>query len=108
MSKDQKPIVNRMNYLIGHLRANLKMVENGRYCIDIIRQNQAVIAALKKVNELILRGHLDSCVTTAIKGKDEGERKRVLTELVEVFKEEDRWEKKNIMLGECIAPLASF
>lgn len=63
------------------------MVEEGRYCIDVIQQNQAVIAALKKVNEMILRNHLDSCVTTAIKGKDEMERKRVLKELEEVFKE---------------------
>ena len=76
-----------MNYLIGHLRANLKMIEEGRYCIDIIRQNQAVIAALEKVNELILQNHLDTCVTRAIKGKNEKERKRVFEEIVEVFKE---------------------
>lgn len=76
--------------MIGHLKANLKMVEEGRYCIDIIRQNQAVMAALKKVNELILKNHLETCVTTAIKGKGEKERKRVLNELVEIFKEEDR------------------
>ena len=79
-----------MSYLLGHLKANLKMVKEDRYCIDIIQQNQAVIAALKKVNEMILRDHLDSCVTTAIKGKDESERKRVLKELEEVFKEEQR------------------
>lgn len=86
---DQK-VQNRMNYLLGHLRANLKMLEEGRYCIDIIQQNQAVIAALKKVNELILRNHLDTCVTTAIKGKSETERKRVLDELVEIFNKEDK------------------
>jgi DNA-binding FrmR family transcriptional regulator len=46
VSKNNKDVENRMNYLIGHLKANLKMIEDGRYCIDIIRQNQAVIAAL--------------------------------------------------------------
>ncbi|MFZ5366108.1 MAG: metal-sensing transcriptional repressor [Patescibacteria group bacterium] len=76
-----------MNYLIGHLRANLKMVEEGRYCIDIIRQNQAVISALKKVNELILRNHLDTCLTRAVRGKSEKQRKKVLEEIVEIFKE---------------------
>lgn len=86
---DQK-VQNRMNYLLGHLKANLKMLEEGRYCIDIIQQNQAVIAALKKVNELILKNHLDTCVTTAIKGKSESERKRVLNELVEIFNKEDK------------------
>ncbi len=88
--KEQNEAQRRMNYLIGHLGANLKMIEGGRYCIDIIRQNQAVIAALKKVNELILRNHLETCVTRAIKGKSETDRKKVFDELTEVFKEEER------------------
>jgi len=83
-----KKILNRMNYLIGHLQANLKMLKDDRYCIDIIRQNQAVIAALKKVNEMILRNHLETCVTNAVKGKSEKEKKRVYQEIVDVFKEE--------------------
>lgn len=79
-----------MNYLIGHLKANLKMVKEDRYCIDIIRQNQAVIAALQKVNELILKNHLDTCVTDAIRGKGEDQRRKVLGELVEIFKEGEK------------------
>ena len=84
-----KRILNRMNYLLGHLKANLKMVEEERYCIDIIRQNQAVMAALKKVNELILKNHLETCVTQAVRGKKEKEKKRVYQEIVEVFKEKN-------------------
>ena len=84
-----KKVMNRLNYLIGHLKANLKMVEENRYCIDIIRQNQAVVAALKKVNEMILRNHLETCVAKAVKGKNEAERKRVLNEITEVFREEE-------------------
>jgi len=79
-----------MNYLLGHLKANLKMVEEGRYCIDVIRQNQAVISALKKVNELILRNHLDTCVTRAVKGKNEKEKRRVYEEILEVFGEKEK------------------
>lgn len=90
MKAKDKAVLNRMNYLLGHLQANLKMVQQGRYCIDIIRQNQAVISALKKVNQLILKNHLDTCVTSAIKGKSELERKRVFDELTEIFKEEDK------------------
>lgn len=66
------------------------MIEEDRYCIDIIRQNQAVIAALKKVNELILKNHLDTCVTSAVRGKSERERTKVLSELLELFKEEKK------------------
>lgn len=65
------------------------MIEEKSYCIDIIRQNQAVIAALKKVNELILKNHLDSCVTSAIRGKDEKQRAKVLNEIVQVFNEQE-------------------
>lgn len=82
----RRNISNRLNYIIGHLKANLKMVEEGRYCIDIIHQNEAVIAALRKVNELILKNHLDTCVTDAVRGKSEKERKRVFGELMKVFK----------------------
>lgn len=88
-NKEDTQIINRMNYLLGHLKGNLKMIESKSYCIDIIRQNQAVIAALKKVNELILKNHLDSCVTSAIRGKDEKERTKVLNEIVQVFNEQE-------------------
>ncbi len=91
ISKPHASEVNkRMNYLLGHLKANLKMVEEGRYCIDIIRQNQAVISALKKVNEKILYNHLNTCVIGAVKGKDITQRQKVLEEITEVFKEEQR------------------
>lgn len=74
-----------MNYLIGHLQANKKMVENDRYCIDIIRQNNAVMAALKSVNDIILDSHLDTCATTAIKDGDVKKRQQVLKELLEIY-----------------------
>ncbi len=90
LKSQNKTITNRMNYLLGHLKANLKMVGEDRYCIDIIRQNQAVISALKKVNEMILKNHLETCVTSAIKGKGEKARKKVLEEIVEIFKEGER------------------
>ncbi len=81
----KKQALNRMNYLIGHLQANKRMVEEDKYCIDIIRQNNAVIAALKKVNDIILRSHLDTCATTAIKSSNEKRRQEVLDELLEIY-----------------------
>ncbi len=79
-------VKNRLNYVLGHLKANLKMVEEEKYCIDIIHQNEAVMAALRKINEIILKNHLETCVTDAVRGKSEGERKRVFGELMEVYK----------------------
>lgn len=77
----------RMNYLIGHLQANKKMIDDNRYCIDVIRQNNAVVAALKKVNDIILSSHLDTCATTAIKDGNIRKRQKVLKELLEIYKE---------------------
>jgi DNA-binding FrmR family transcriptional regulator len=62
------------------------MIENDKYCIDIILQNEAVISALKKVNEMILENHLHTCVTEAIKNKSEKERKKKIKELLVLFK----------------------
>lgn len=86
MKKDLKEqAIKRMNYLIGHLQANRKMVEEGRYCIDIIRQNNAVMAALKGVNDIILSSHLDTCATTVIKDGNIKKRQKVLKELLEIY-----------------------
>ena len=75
-----------MNYLTGHLEGVKKMIENDKYCVDIILQNEAVISALKKVNEMVLENHLNTCVTEAIKNKNEKERKKKIKELLEIFK----------------------
>jgi DNA-binding FrmR family transcriptional regulator len=75
----------RLKTVEGHLRGVIRMVEQDAYCIDVIRQITAVERALNKVSTQILEGHLDSCVTTAIKGDDPRERARVLREISEVF-----------------------
>jgi len=81
-----KKIKNRINYISGHLDGIKKMIESNKYCIDIIKQNEAVIAALQKLNQIILENHLDTCVTEAIKGSNEKERKKKIGELLEIFK----------------------
>lgn len=75
----------RLKTIEGHLRGVIRMVEEDAYCIDIIRQIQAVEGALNKVSTKILEDHLNSCVITAIEGNDQGERERVLKEITEVF-----------------------
>ena len=75
----------RLKTIEGHLRGVIKMVEEDAYCIDVIRQIQAVEGALNKVSTRILENHLNSCVITAIQGQDQSERERVLKEITEVF-----------------------
>ncbi len=77
--------VQRLKTVEGHLRGITRMVENDAYCIDVIRQIQAVEAALNKISSIILEDHLNSCVITAVQGEDASERERVLEEIKEVF-----------------------
>jgi CsoR family transcriptional regulator, copper-sensing transcriptional repressor len=78
-------VLRRLKTIEGHLKGVVRMVEEDAYCIDVIRQIQAVEAALNKVSAQILEEHLNSCVITAIRGDSEGERERVLKEISEVF-----------------------
>ncbi|MCF6278077.1 MAG: metal-sensitive transcriptional regulator [Anaerolineales bacterium] len=78
-------VIQRMKTIEGHLRGITRMVEEDAYCIDVIRQIQAVEAALNKISGIILEDHLNSCVITAVQGEDAGERQRVLHEIKEVF-----------------------
>lgn len=82
-SKDK--LVARLKSIEGHVRGVQRMVEGDEYCIDIVKQTIAVQRALDKFNSVILRRHMESCVTTAIRSKDAGERERVINELLEVF-----------------------
>jgi len=75
----------RLRTIQGHLGGVIRMVEQDQYCIDVIRQIQAVESALNKVSTQILENHLNSCVTTAIHGSNPRERERVFREITEVF-----------------------
>jgi len=75
----------RLRIAEGHLRGVTRMVEEDAYCIDVIRQVQAVQAALNKISTRILENHLNSCVTTAIRGENPAERERVMKEITDVF-----------------------
>jgi CsoR family transcriptional regulator, copper-sensing transcriptional repressor len=75
----------RLKNVEGHIRGIERMIEDGSYCIDVIRQVQAVQAALNKVNAMILEEHLNSCLITAVRGEDPDERERVLKEIADVF-----------------------
>lgn len=78
-------VIRRLKTIEGHMKGIVRMAEEDAYCIDLIRQIQAVEAALNKVSTLILEDHLNSCVITAIRGDSEQERERVLKEISEVF-----------------------
>ena len=85
MDHDNNSVLRRLKTIEGHLKGIVRMVEDDAYCIDVIRQIQAVEAALNKTSAQILEEHLNSGVITAIRGDSEQERERVLKEITEVF-----------------------
>jgi DNA-binding FrmR family transcriptional regulator len=76
---------NRALSIQGHMGAVARMIDQDAYCIEIIKQTQAIQKALDKLNTLLLERHLGSCVTTAIRGNNSKERERVISELLDVF-----------------------
>jgi DNA-binding FrmR family transcriptional regulator len=74
---------NRLAKAMGHLNAVHRMVDEKKYCVDVLHQMKAVQAALDKISEEILRQHLETCVVDAVKNQDTS---RVIDELIQVFR----------------------
>jgi len=81
----------RLRSIEGHVRGVQRMVEEGAYCIDIIKQINAVQRAVDKVNLMLLEDHLQHCATSAIRAADPSERERTIAELLEVFE----WQRRD-------------
>jgi DNA-binding FrmR family transcriptional regulator len=81
--RDNKDLYLRLKRIEGQIRGIQKMIEEDRYCIDIITQISAARAALKQVEAILLEGHLKGCVSNAlISGKGDA----AIQELLEVLK----------------------
>jgi len=79
--------IKRLSYIEGHLAGVKKMVEEDRYCVDILRQTFAVRRALQKLESKLIDGHLRTCVVDGVK---QGNEEQVLSELVELYEIADR------------------
>jgi len=86
----RQDISNRLKSVGGHVNGVIKMVEDDRYCIDIIKQIQAMQAALARVSDMLLDNHLHHCVTEAVRGESPDERERVLEEVLQVFSTQNK------------------
>ncbi|MDQ3479610.1 MAG: metal-sensitive transcriptional regulator [Pseudomonadota bacterium] len=83
MERDNKAaLVNRLSRIEGQVRGISKMVDEGRYCIDVLTQLQAARAALAKVETTMLRDHLGHCIEGAITSGDSGDQRAKAAELI--------------------------
>ena len=75
-----------LNRVEGQVRGVGKMIEQGRYCIDVVTQIEAARAALARIESDLLRQHLGHCVHEAMNSSDAAETERVINELVGLFR----------------------
>lgn len=86
MQQDTKKLCrSRLSRIEGQVRGLAKMVDEDRYCIDVVNQVQAVIAALKKVESEVLKDHIAHCVEHAIRSGDKKAQREKVTELVDTL-----------------------
>jgi DNA-binding FrmR family transcriptional regulator len=80
----------RLNRIEGQVRGLSRMVEEDRYCIDIVTQLLAVRAALRRTEDEIMRDHVASCVEGAIESGNKAEQRKKVSELMDVFARAER------------------
>ena len=82
---DHSTQVPRLNRIEGQIRGISKMVQDGRYCVDILTQIRSASSALAKVQENIFKAHLESCVRDSLEGDDAGDRAKKVDEILEIL-----------------------
>jgi DNA-binding FrmR family transcriptional regulator len=91
MDRTGKPqLLNRLSRIEGQVRGVARMVEDGRYCIDILTQVQAARAALARVESELLKDHLGHCIESAIVHGDQDEQRKKAAELIELLERATR------------------
>ena len=75
----------RLRRVEGQVRGVIKMIENKRYCMDILQQTRAISAALKAVENNIMKDHMTSCVVIALKSNKKKEQENKIKEVIEVI-----------------------
>ncbi len=82
LTDTKKESLKRLSYIEGHIAGIKRMVEEEKYCVDVLKQTYAVRRAIEKLETLLLDGHLHTCV---IEGVKEGREEQVVGELLELY-----------------------
>jgi len=82
MRADKQEVLKRLNYIEGHLGGIRKMIEEDKYCVDILRQTYAVRRAIEKLEGLLVEDHLHACIPEAFAN---GRGDEVIEELIQLY-----------------------
>jgi len=89
MKPNRKALLTRLKRIEGQVRGVAAMIEDERYCIDVLTQLRAVKAALARVETLMLQDHLNHCIEHAIVSGNAGEQRKKAAELIELLGRSD-------------------
>lgn len=91
MKRENKDkLLNRLSRIEGQVRGVARMVEDDRYCIDVLTQLQAARAALARVESEMLKDHLGHCIEAAITGGDSDDQRQKASELIQLLERSAR------------------
>ncbi|TVR32946.1 MAG: transcriptional regulator [Spirochaetaceae bacterium] len=77
--------VSRLRRIEGQVRGIQKMVEEDRYCMDIVAQTRAVVSALRAVEDVIMENHMNTCVAEAFRSQDSAQQREKIDEVMSVL-----------------------
>ena len=90
MDSSRAATVKRLNRIAGQVSGIARMIDSGRYCIDVLTQIQAAKSALARAESEVLKAHAATCVAEAIASGDEAEQRAKFNELIELMERQRR------------------
>ena len=87
LTEGKHEALKRLSYIEGHIAGIRRMIEEDKYCVDVLKQTYAVRRAIEKLESLLLDGHLHTCVVEGVK---EGREEQVVGELLELYALSDK------------------
>jgi DNA-binding FrmR family transcriptional regulator len=86
ITKERKiELLSRLNRIDGQVKGIKKMLEDGRYCVDILQQLSSTFEALRGVSKVIMRNYLEICATEAMQSKQIKKREQIYNELMDII-----------------------
>lgn len=83
--KQKQNVIGRLNRIGGQVTGIRRMIEEDRYCVDILTQTAAVIAAIKTVESIVMENHLNTCVAEAMRSNDPAEQREKVDEVMSII-----------------------
>ena len=83
--RQKQDVLNRLNRIKGQIGGIQNMIEDDRYCVDVLTQTAAALSALRRVEDRILSAHMKTCVADAMRSGDAQEQQEKLDELIDLI-----------------------